>query len=940
MRSHGCLAVAGTPASFVVRLTAALLITLMPGFVESQEPIEFKGHEEVVYDAEFLPDGRSIVTASFDRTLKLWDIDSQNVLRTMEGHTGIVLTVDVSPDGQQIASGGSDRSIRLWDVPNSDPVTTHEIHDSPLTAVATSRNGLLTATADKQGSVRVWATQVDTATEGDALQPGFQKPTFEVSLEREITRLAWRIDNQKLAAACSDGSVFILSLSPDSDPIETRLHAHDGAVTGAVFSANNRFLLTSGADGYVRRWPTTFSRSLQFEGVPKAATAVAIHPNGSLITVVGQDGAARVLKRTDGTPVTELEGHAGTVTHATFNRAGNHLATLSTDHVVRVFEIPGGKLSYESTPAKSPLTTLQFSADGKEVVVGTERGDILATSLTDPPEFRSLSKRPGAVRTLAMTSNSSHLYFGGDGQQLWVRDAASGKTARAATFDASINAIAISSNNSTLAVGLKTGGIAILNAADFEQTILLTGSDRAIERVQFNTTGTHLVALSGDRRVRLWDMKAQAIAQTFSHESNAITDVVLQSDNKSIVTSHADGMIRVETIDAELVHQADEGRVNDLSLASNSSQYATAGADGTVKLWNASNSTPTRSFAGIEGPALCVSLSPDNRQIAAGGSDKTIRTWNISNASGYFRIDLPAAPGRLEYSPDSSRLMTALADGTLQCFDPTPVNPQPAEPPDRDASQVLKGHAAGSIDLAWTPDSQTLRTCGSDLNIREWSIASPKVKATLTGHSQQVYSVVYSPTGETLASASADKTVRLWDLETGKALRTLATGSAPIYSLAFTPDGKRLAVGGADNTVRLLDVNTGNEILQFNGPEHPVYSVAFSPDGRKLAGAGMGLGSERNVYVWSIGSSDPVSVWAGHEDDIYRTQFNAEGTRLLTIGYAGTLRIRDLSSGTTVFEKDLDVVTYSGALSPDGSRVLTTNNDRTARLLPIPENVR
>jgi WD40 repeat protein len=923
----------------VTHLAVCLLILFGPPLASGQELVEFKGHEEVVYDAKFLPDGKSLVTASFDQTLKLWNVGSQTVLRTMEGHTGIVLTVAVSPDGRQIASGSSDRSIRLWDVPNSDPVSTTRVHENPVTAMATSKNGALTATGDSKGTVRIWTTGNDAASaESAGLTP--PKPTQEVSIGRPISRLAWRNDNQKLAVACTDGSVVIVSLSPNSDPVDGQLGAHDGEVTGVVFSPNNQVMLTCGADGYVRRWPTTIPSTLEFDGLPKAATSLAIHPSGSLIVIVGEDGSAKILKRADGSVVHTLEGHSGTVNGVAFNRAGSQLATICADNIVRVFDVSSGKVLHETTPAKSPLTSVMFSADGKDIIVGSERGDVLAYALAEPFRFRSLSKRPEAVRAMATTSNGSLIAYAGDGRQLWIRDSTNEKTTKAADFDAAVTAVAISANNSTIAVGLATGGVATFNATDFKPVGQLVGHVSPVQRLVFNTTGTHLVSAAADGIVRLWDLKAEAIAQSFSGSDSPIKDVAFQSDNKSIVTVHVDGKVRVETFTAQLVHRADDRRVNDLSLASNGSQYATAGADGIVKLWNASNSSPTRSFSGFEGPALCVCLSPDNRQIAAGGSDKTIHTWNVSNSAGHFRFDVPTAPHRVEYSPDSTRLITALTDGTLQCFDPTPLNPQPAEPPGRDASQILIGHAGNVADISWTPDSQTLRTSGADMTLREWSIASPKEKATLNGHSLQIYSVVYSPDGETLASASADKTVRLWDLATGKAIRTLATFAAPVYGLTFSSDGKQIAIAGADNSVRLLDASNGREIRQFTGPQHPIYSVGFSPDDQKIAAAGMGLGSARNVYLWSVDSSEPAAVLSGHDDDIYRTQFNSAGTRLLTVGYSGSLKIWDLVSSQPIFAKNLGVVSYSGSLSPDGSRVVVTSNDRTARLLEIPETAR
>lgn len=919
-------------AAVIAGLIASLFATVV---ADAQAPIEFKGHEEVVYDAKFLPDGKSLVTASFDQTLKLWDVATQSTLRTMEGHTGIVLTVDVSADGKMIASGSSDRTVRLWDVPNSDPISTTKVHDAAITSMATSKDGSLTATGDDNGLIRVWANA-----SADDAPPTQPRAAREIAIGRAVTRLAWKADNKQLAAACVDGSVVVASLAADGSSEAVRLVAHEGEVTGIGFTPNNRYIFSCGADGYVRRWPTTIPESLTFEGLSKTATAVAVHPNGSLIAVVGQDGTAKLLKRADGAVVHNLEGHSEAVTAVAFNRAGNQVATLSSDQIVRVFDASTGKSVLVSVPAKSPMTAIIFSADGKDVIVGTERGDILAHSLAEPPRFRSLSKRPKPVRAVATTSDGSRLLFAGDDQRIWIRDSASEKTVRGVDFDAAVTAIAISSNNAAFAVGLASGAVVTVDAKSLEQTIQLAGHKSPVRRVAFNTSGTQLISSSADGVARLWDLKAQAIAQSFRDENNPIVDVAFQNDNKSIVAVRADGKVLVETIAAQLVHRADDGRVNDLSIAANGSQYATAGADGAVKLWNASNSSPTRSFTGFEGPALCVSLSPDNRQVAAGGSDKTVRTWNVSNASGHFRLNVPVEARRVAYSPDSSRLVAALVDKTLQCFDPTPLNPQPAEPPARDASQLLRGHTGPIGDIAWAPDSLTLKTGSADMTLRKWSIASPTEKKRLSGHSLDVYSVVFSPDGETLASASADKTVRIWSLETGRAIKTLATYPAAVYGLDFSSDGKQIAIAGADNTVRILNVADGREVRQFNGPTHAVYTVAFSPDDKQIAAAGMGLGTERNIYLWSTDSSDPTSVLTGHEDDVYRTQFNSTGSRLLSIGYSGTLRIWDLASGKPLLASDQGVVSYSVNYSPDGSKVVVTSNDRTARLIAVPDSAK
>ena len=102
----------------------------------------------------------------------------------------------------------------------------------------------------------------------------------------------------------------------------------------------------------------------------------------------------------------------------------------------------------------------------------------------------------------------------------------------------------------------------------------------------------------------------------------------------------------------------------------------------------------------------------------------------------------------------------------------------------------------------------------------------------------------------------------------------------------------------------------------------------------------MGVGSERPVFVWDIDKADPAQTLPGHTDDVYRVQFTASGNRLLSVGYAGSVKIRDITSKQTVFETSIGSVTYSGRFSTDGSKLAIASSYRTLRLIPVPENVR
>lgn len=76
----------------------------------------FRGHTETVTSIAFSADGGMLASASYDRSVKLWDAETGAELRTLVGHANRVQTVVFSPDGHWLASAGTDRTIKIWPV--------------------------------------------------------------------------------------------------------------------------------------------------------------------------------------------------------------------------------------------------------------------------------------------------------------------------------------------------------------------------------------------------------------------------------------------------------------------------------------------------------------------------------------------------------------------------------------------------------------------------------------------------------------------------------------------------------------------------------------------------------------------------------------------------------------------------------------------------------
>lgn len=170
------------------------------------------GHTSDIYDLLLLRDGRTLVTASADETVRLWNLDTGALLRTLDQHTNVVKALAVSPDQAILVTTGDDRSLRFWALPDGQPLgTINNAHTIPMTALEVSNNGRILASADGGGSIKLWAL-IDDQGSLNLASMTEDGPTHTLQADGTINDFRFTRDDGFLASGGEDFSFGILTI--------------------------------------------------------------------------------------------------------------------------------------------------------------------------------------------------------------------------------------------------------------------------------------------------------------------------------------------------------------------------------------------------------------------------------------------------------------------------------------------------------------------------------------------------------------------------------------------------------------------------------------------------------------------------------------------------------------------------------------------------------
>jgi WD40 repeat protein len=559
----------------------------------------------------------------------------------------------------------------------------------------------------------------------------------------------------------------------------------------------------------------------------------------------------------------------------------------------------------------------------------------VAWGLTSPPMtlVRVLARHIGAVLDARFSPDGSQIVSGGADRSVRIWDAQTGEQLTVISgHNARVLSTAWSPDGATVSSVAFGDPVVVWDAASGNELANL--SVQFVEKLTTHAWSSDRYLIAGDDygSVPVWDGRKNLEVGSLGFRQR-IHSIDCSPDGTKLVVGGDDGRIKIfqkdsrtelytisgRTVTAQIGHS---GTVYAVAWALDGSRVASAGDNGSVRIWDALAGRQLLDLVGHAGAVRAVAWSPDSERIASGGDDRVVRIWNAH--SGEEIQDLPGHVGAVhavDWPPDGALLLSAAADRSVRLWNPAPARREMA----------TSGRAPGPIRaLRWSPDGELLASGAEDGCIYMWDRAGG-LRNVLAGHTGRVRAVDWSPNGEYLATASEDSTVRIWHAATATETAIFHGHQGWVGAVAWSPAAAQVVSAGQDLHLRVWDV--GRTTLQSRMVRHLrpmnrslgwLLAASWAPDGSMVATASV----DRSISFWNVRTGRRVLSYGAHDGAVRCLAWGPDGAWLASGSDDGSLRV--WKAGTTTlqagFEGHFSVV-QAVVWSPDSRNLITGGKD-------------
>jgi WD40 repeat protein len=578
-----------------------------------------EGHTDGVTAVAITPDGKLAVSASIDKTLKVWDIVSGEILQSLDGHSEGVIAVAITPDGKLAVSSSDDKTLKVWDIESGEMLQSLEGHSNRVTAVAITPDGKRAVSASIDKTLKVWDIE-------------------------------------------SGKSVQLME-------------GHSEGVTAVAITPDGKLVISASIDKTLKVWNVDSGENLQsLEGHNFAVNAVAIMPDGKRSVSASWDSTLKVWDIESGEILQLLESHSVLVNAVAITPDGKRVFSASLGFTLIVLDIGSGKVLQLLEGHSDSVKAVAITSDGKLAVSASIDKTLKVWDIESGENLQSLGGHIDAVNAVAITPDDKWAVSASDDNTLKVWDIESGEILHSLEdHSESVNVVAITPDGKLAISASWDNTLKVWDIESGENLQSLEGHGYRVSAVAITPDGKRAVSASVDSTLKVWDIESGEMLHSLEGHTDGVTAVAITPDGKVAVSASYDYTLKVWDIESGENLQSLEGHidsVNDVGITTDGKRAVSASNDKTLKVWDIERGEILQSLEGHSDEVHAVAITPDGQCAVSASRDMTLKVWDIESGENLHSLEGHKGwVNTVAIISDGKRAVSASDDKALKVWD-------------------------------------------------------------------------------------------------------------------------------------------------------------------------------------------------------------------------------------------------------------------------------
>ncbi len=675
--------------------------------ISSDPRLVLQDHTGWVTAVVCFPNSGTLMTAARDRTLKLWDLNTGDLLNTITLVGTFPARLAISPDERFVAvdEGKAGETVKIVDLNTGRFTGALSVSEGAVSAIGFSPDSTRVLTLAANGTSKLWDTE------------GF-KPAEKI--RRLLPHTAATIvfegpSDPVFFVAGMDRTIKRVSLKGTELDILPFEKVHSEIVSFLRVTPDGSRVISGGRDKLAVIWDGRSGKpELVFQLHQDMVGEVAVNPKYPMAASCDPKTGLKLWDSTNGIVIRSYPASIGDLTVLGFTPDGSGLISGGRDTMVRVWDVRGRVVNPDPalTRIQSVRKQMKWEHQFTLMIEKSKKAHKLGSHSKAYALLRKALTLPGYERSelalnriVAMRDHGKRMGLHGGWNRRTI-DTASG--ARSVAFSPSGISFATAHLDYTIKVwSTKTG----------DSLQVLKGHTNVVGSVAFSPNGREAASGSDDRSIRTWDITSGRTITMFRGHTELVSAVVYSPDSSMILSGSWDR---------------------------------------TLRIWRAGEKNPLKTFKGHEDQIACVAFTGDCAMVVSGGYAGAVKMWDV--ASGRQLRELRAHKDRvmnLRISPSGDMLLTGSMDGTVVLWDVRKGT----------ALKSFQASSSGIRVVGFAPDEKFILTAGEDCILRIWDIDSSDCLREFKGHAKEITGAEFASNGQFVVSCSSDGVVMLWELD-------------------------------------------------------------------------------------------------------------------------------------------------------------------------------